>query len=807
MTFREKINENIGNLVSHFNSLSQKENNGTKDKIQITPGIPEITRQGAAEGIVMLENNGALPLKEKSCISLFGRTSWDYFYVGYGSGGDVNEPYSVNIADGIRNCQSLALNEDLAKVYEEWISKNPAPQGYWAHWPLRYPEMPLEESIVEKAKENSSAAVITIGRSSGEDRDSKLENGSYYLHDEEIEMLDLVTKHFDKVIVLLNVGAVIDMSWVKHYKKKIGAVLYVWQGGMESGNAVADILSGTVSPSGKLVDTIAKDYFEYPSSASFGNKKYNEYNEDIYVGYRFFETFAPQKVLYPFGFGLSYSDFDITCKNFKASQNGFTAKIIVKNIGKAEAKEVAQLYLKKPCGKLGNPSRILAAFAKTKTLAPNEEQKLTLSVDMYQLASYDDCGSTNNAGCYVIEGGTYEFYLGSDVRSADKIHTYLQEKTEVFSKHKQVCAPVEDFEVYRAEEKDGEVIFSTKKAAKRKYDLATRMINHLPEAVAQTGDKGLKLEQVKNGEITMDEFVAQLSLDELEAITRGDYKMDSSYGPKGNAGAYGGILDSLQQKGIKPVITTDGPSGIRLSACCSLLPIGTLLACSFNTALVEDMYTLISGEMKERGTDVLLAPGMNIHRNVLCGRNFEYFSEDPYLTGKMAAACVRGIQSKGGSACPKHFACNNQELCRNKNDSRVSERALREIYLKGFEICIAESEPKNIMTSYNKINSVWSHYNYDLCTTVLRNEWGYKGNVMTDWWMMPSKSPEFPMIKDQAYRVRAGVDLLMPGGERTGKRKPDGTLLASYGKPFGITLGEMQDCAKHILGSVIAIEK
>ncbi|MGN0457554.1 MAG: glycoside hydrolase family 3 protein [Eubacterium sp.] len=809
MTLKEKINDKIGDIVARFNNggLSQDENGNVQTEKTVTEGMPELARQAAGEGIVMLENNSALPFNKGARISLFGRTSWDYFYVGYGSGGDVNRPYNINIADGIRGCENLELNEDLAKIYEQWIEENPVSHGYWAHWPLRYWEMPLDDDIVKNARENSDFAVVTIGRSSGEDRDSELANGSYYLHDEEIAMLDAVAKHFDKIVVLLNVGAIIDMSWVKHYREKLGAVLYVWQGGMESGNAVADVLCGKISPSGRLTDTIAKDYFEYPTSASFGNKAFNEYNEDIFVGYRFFETFAPQKVLYPFGYGLSYSCFDMKCTEFKAEDNGFSTRVKIKNVGKAEAKEVVQLYLKKPCGKLGNPSRALVAFDKTKKLAPGEEQELELNIDMYQLTSYDDCGSTNNAGAYVIEAGAYEFYLGTDVRATDKIGTFIQEKTTVFIQHKQVCAPVTDFEVYRAEEKDGEIIFSTKKAAKEKYDLATRILNNLPKDIELTGDRGLRLEQVKSGEITMDEFVAQLSLDELEAITRGDYKMDSKYGPKGNAGAYGGILDSLQAKGINPIITTDGPSGIRLQACCSLLPIGTLLACSFNTALVEEIYTAVAGEMREKGTDVLLAPGMNIHRHPLCGRNFEYFSEDPYLTGKMAAACVRGIQARGGSACPKHFACNNQEFRRNTNDSRVSERALREIYLKGFEICIAEANPKNIMTSYNKINGVWSHYNYDLCTTVLRNEWGYEGNVMTDWWMKPSKSPEFPMIKDQAYRVRAGVDLLMPGGDRATNGKPDGTLLASYGKPYGITLGEMQSCAKHILSSVIAIEK
>ncbi|WP_297126100.1 glycoside hydrolase family 3 C-terminal domain-containing protein [uncultured Eubacterium sp.] len=806
MTFKDKFNDKIGKIVTKFTSVSQDENGNTDVEKTITDGMPELARQAAAEGAVLLKNNNVLPLKEGTTVSLFGRTYKDYFFVGYGSGGDVIRPYNIDIAEGIENCDKLNLNYTLHNIYTEWREKNPVSHGYWAHWPLRYWEMPLSDETVKNARANSDVAVVTIGRSSGEDRDCDLENGSYFLHDEEIEMLDLVTSYFEKVVVLLNVGNIIDMSWVKHYGDKIGAVMYVWQGGMESGNAVADLLCGNVNPCGKLTDTIARNYYDYPSSAQFGNKKANEYTEDIFVGYRYFESFAKEKVLYPFGFGLSYTTFDIKCDKAKANDSGFDFEFTVTNTGDLAGKETVQLYLNKPCGKLGNPKRILVDFAKTDLIEQNGSQKLTMSVDMYQLTSYDDCGSTNNASAYVTEKGEYDFYAGSNVRSAEKVFTYYQENTEVWEQLKQVCAPKSDFLVWRVEEKHGNYFLSTKMVAKEKYDLATRILNNLPADIEQTGDKGIKLQDVKDGKATLDEFVAQLDNVELEAITRGDYKMNSPLGAKGNAGAYGGVLESLREKGVKPIITTDGPSGIRILSCCSLLPIGTLLACTFDTKLVEKLYSIIAKEMKEKGSDVLLAPGMNIHRNPLCGRNFEYFSEDPYVSGKMGAACVRGIQSLGGSACPKHFACNNQELARTTNDSQVSERALREIYLKAFEICVKEAHPKNIMTSYNKINGVWSHYNYDTCVTVLRNEWGYEGNVMTDWWMHPSKSIEFPKMRDQAYRVRSGVNVLMPGGDRVTNGKPDGTLFATLDKPFGITVGEVQESAKWVLKSVMEIE-
>ena len=283
--------------------------------------------------------------------------------------------------------------------------------------------------------------------------------------------------------------------------------------------------------------------------------------------------------------------------------------------------------------------------------------------------------------------------------------------------------------------------------------------------------------------------------------------MNSPLGAKGNAGVLGGVSDSLRAKGVPPVTTTDGPSGIRLSASCSLLPSGMVLASTWDTALVKELTALVGEEMAAKGSDVLLAPGMNIHRHPLAGRNFEYFSEDPLLTGKMAAAYVSGIQSAGVSACPKHFACNNQEFRRNRNDSRLSERALREIYLRGFEIVVKEAAPHFVMTSYNKINGVYGHYNYDLCTTVLRGEWKFECAVMTDWWMRYEASPEFRGVRDNAYRVRAQVDILMPGDKRLGKRKPDGTLLASLGKKDGMTVGELQRTACNVIRAALAAER
>lgn len=794
-----------GKIYSKFGGVAQEKTERDKADKTVFPGAPELLRRAAAEGAVLLKNNGVLPLKEGSVVSLFGRVQFNWFYTGYGSGGDVNRPYQVNLIDGVRSCSSLVLNEELADIYEKWCGKNVIYDSIWGMWPRFYPEMPVCETEIARAENKSDCAVVVIGRSSGEDRENALEKGSYYLTDDERALLDRVCTYFDKTVVVLNIGSLIDLSWLEEYS--ISAALIAWQGGMESGNAVCDILCGRVNPCGRLTDTAAVKYEDYPSSSCFGNSEYNNYTEDIYVGYRYFETFAKERVLFPFGYGLSYTQFTVSPAECTADENGFLFEAEVKNTGAYRGREVVQLYVEKPCGVLGNPKRELAAFAKTACLEPGESEKISFEASLYQLASYDGEGKTGYPFAYVIEQGEYNFYLGENVRSAEKIFTYYQEADVCYEQLSQCCAPKEGFDIITALESETKYLPVKRRCRASGVDLKGRILKNLPPEHIPTGDMGYKLADVKSGKITMGEFVSQLSYDELEAITRGDYTMGSPLGADGNAGVYAGVLKSLIDKGVPPVTATDGPSGIRLKASCMLLPIGTLLASSFDTELVCEVYSAAAREMKQKGSDVLLAPGMNIHRSLLCGRNFEYYSEDPYLTGKIAAAAVKGIQSEGGSACPKHFACNNQEYKRTVNDSRVSERALRQIYLKGFEICIKEAKPNNIMTSYNKINGVWSYYNYDLCTSILRGEWGYEGCVITDWWSKSAQCPEFPKICDQAYRVRAQADVLMPGGSRTGKRKPDGTLLKTLGEDGGITLGELQRSAENVLRFAMNLDK
>ncbi len=774
-----------------WKGLSQIQRHHSRKKA-VTPGMPELLRSAAAQGAVLLENK-VLPLEKGTRISLFGRVQLDWFCTGYGSGGDVNAPYRVGLLEGLRRCEDLQVNEDLARVYEAWVKKHPADHGDWGKWPMSHPEMPVPEELAKVARECSDQAVVVIGRASGEERESTLTEGSYYLTHQEQKLLKTVTEQFPQAVLILNIGSVMDLSFLDDYS--FGAVLIAWQGGMESGNAVADLLCGKENPSGRLTDTIAHRYEDCPTAGHFGQKEKTVYFEDIYVGYRYFETFATEKVRYPFGHGLSYTTFSLVAEPVAPLR----FRAVVTNTGHVPGRETVLLYVSKPEGRLNQPARELAAFGKTKQLQPGEQEILEFSVTKYQLSSYDDSGITGHKSCYVLQGGTYRFYCGGDVRSAALVGEYRVRGDLVWKQLTEAAAPGEPFDVMTT--------FGTRPAPQATRDLRGRILENLPSAVAMTGNLGYRLRDVAQRRIDLNTFLGQLDLTELEAISRGAYVMGNPLGAKGNAGVFGGVTSSLRKKGIPPITTTDGPSGIRLYDCCSLLPIGTLLACTFDTALVEEIYRAVGGEMRQRGSQMLLAPGMNIHRDPLCGRNFEYFSEDPYVTGRMAGAVVKGLQSQGVSACPKHFACNNQETNRNHNDSLLTERALREIYLKGFEICIKQARPLSLMTSYNQINGVWGHYHYDLVRTILREEWGYQGLVITDWWMQYRASAEFPGVNGNGYRVRSRVDVLMPGSRNAADRyrRPDGTLLDTLGKPEGITLGEIQEAARNVLRFILAV--
>ena len=770
------VSKTVGKIVQrsidrHMGAGLMQEENTAAGERYYAEGFPELIRKAAAEACVLLKNDGTLPLKKDEEAAVFGRCQLDWFYVGYGSGGDVHPAWRVNLIEGLKNA-GQKYNTVLAGRYAAWTKENPADHGWWGHWPFSHPEMELDEETVKAAAKSAKTALIVIGRAAGEDRENTLEKGSYYLTEEERRMLDLVTENFEHVAVILNVGSIMDMAWVEDYGERISAVLYVWQGGMESGNAAADILCGKTSPSGRLSDTIARYYVDYPSSKNFGGKEYNNYAEGIFVGYRHFDRFSPKSVLFPFGFGLSYTSFKTAAEDFAHMGGELTVTAKVTNTGTMPGKEVVQLWCSAPVGALDKPKRVLCAFAKTEELYPGESGTVTLRCTDQDLASYDE-----SRHAFVLESGQYRFVIGEQ-----EIGTFRVSEDRIVRS----CHPLK---------------LSSDK-------LRQVILTELPARIKETPVYGT-LDDVKAGKLSLEAFAAGLSVEDLEALTRGEGMMNVACGVPGNAGGFGGVTESLRKKGVSELVTADGPAGLRLQKFSSLMPIGTALACTWNTALVEALHQKLGEEMTHYGVDVHLGPGMNIHRNPLCGRNFEYYSEDPLLTGKIAAAAVRGVQSRGHASCPKHFACNNQETKRNTNDSRLSERAMREIYLRGFEICVREAQPLTIMTSYNKVNGVWSHYNYELATAVLRADWGFEGVVITDWWMQHAASPEFPKLKDNAYRVRAGVDVLMPGdwSKHIRRYRSDGTLLESLGQSEGITLAELQRTAIRVLRLVLKLKK
>ncbi|GAA1822211.1 glycoside hydrolase family 3 protein [Agromyces salentinus] len=777
----------------------------------LDPRLAAKARQAAADGVVLLRNDGVLPFGERT-VAVFGRVQLDWFAVGYGSGGDVKVPYVWNLLAGLRDA-GVRVDDALADRYASWTAANrPEISTEWGRWPHHFAEMPVEATVAEAAAERAEVAVVVLGRAAGEARDSLLEPGSYFLAAEETELLDRVTAAFERTVVVIDAGNVMDLGWLDRYGDRIAGLLYAWQGGMEGARAVAGVLAGEIAPSGRLTDTIATRYDDYPSAENFGDAEVTVYAEDIFVGYRYFETFAPERVLFPFGFGLGYAEFEERVVDASVTADRVEVIVEVANVGtRHPGRQTVQLYVAKPGRALAQPARELAGFAKTSLLAPGDRERVTITVELAELASYDDAGSTGHRNCWVLEAGEYDFLMGTDVRRATSAASVTLDDLRVVRRVQEAAAvdPRTPFrKMTAARDGEGRVRVAWEDAPTSTVDRRARVLSDPLRLVPPTGDRGIRLDAVAAGTATLDDFIAQLTIDELADLARGDVIMDSPLGTPGNAGVLGGVSASLRAKGVLPVTTADGPSGIRLSAYASLLPSGTALASTWDPELVRELAELHGREMVRKGAHVLLGPGMNLHRNPLCGRNFEYFSEDPLITGRLATAVVAGLQSQGVAACPKHFAANNQEESRTLNDSRVSERALRELYLRGFEICVREARPLAMMTSYNKVNGVWSHYHRDLVTTILREEWGFEGCVMTDWWMESAVDPDFPALEDNAYRVRAQVDVLMPGGVKDeGGRQSyvDRTIQDSVAREGGLSLEELQRGARNVLRLVLAL--
>ena len=777
-----------------------------------------LSKEAAKEGMVLLKNRGdILPLKKGTRVALFGKATFDYVKGGGGSG-DVTVAYIRNLYEGLKMQKDVvSIFEPLCDYYRKDVERQYA-QGSVPGMTIE-PEVPQE--LLDEAKAYADTAVISICRFSGEgwdrksivDADNKnmgegeldmavrsskiFANGDFCLSAEEAAMVEMVKKNFPRVVVVMNVGGMVDSCWFVR-EDAIGAVLMAWQGGLEGGLAAAELLAGKGNPSGKLSDTFAQTLEDYPSTGDFHESRdYVNYTEDIYVGYRYFETVpgADQKVNYPFGFGLSYTTFQTDVLSAEEKDGQVRIQVQITNTGSRDGKEVVQVYFEAPQGRLGKPKRQLIAFAKTRSLRPGESQRLYLSFEIRDMASYDDTGKVQKAA-YVLEKGDYFFHVGTSVRDTVRLDYVYQVKEDTVTE--QLESRLTPSELPRRMLSDG----SYEEVPQREgNDPNANELERMPEDMMEgyvpavrprdryqlwrePYKKGAHIfKEVAEGKLTPEEFLAQLTDEETAQLLGGQPNTGVA-----NTFGYG----NLPEYGVPSVMTADGPAGLRIAPECGVTttcwPCSTLLACSWNPEIVEAVGLAGGAEVKENNIAMWLTPAVNIHRSPLCGRNFEYYSEDPYLAGKLASAMVRGIQANHIGATVKHFALNNKETNRKNSDSRVSERAAREIYLKAFEIIVREAKPWSIMTSYNIINGHRASENADLLEGILRGEWGFDGCITTDWWTCGEHYKE----------VKAGNDIKMGCGypER---------LLDALEKGC-LTRKEMDACALRVLKLILKID-
>lgn len=779
------------------------------------------SRNAAREGMVLLKNeNNVLPLSLGQKVVLMGKGTADYVKGGGGSG-DVVVDYSMTLADGMRE----KMAKGKVQVFDELIDFYV--DNIWAQYNsgcvpglTSEPEIPAD--LLERAREFSDTVIVSISRFSGEgwdrtsvgeadirreygfwegeDRDVNLANqiferGDFYLSKAEEKMIETAKKNFTHVIVVMNVGGMVDSEWF-YQDDRIEAVLMAWQGGIEGGGAAADIICGDANPSGHLTDTFAKSLEDYPSSAEFHKSAdYVEYTDDIYVGYRYFETIpgAAERVNYPFGFGLSYTNFEIALDNAMVKDQQIIFEVLVRNAGNVAGKEVVQIYASAPQGKLGKAKKVLVGFTKTFFLDPGERQLIKVPVDIKNLASYDDQGLVQKSA-WVLEKGKYRFYVGENVRDAgeiefiyevteDRVLEQLSERLKPYGLTKRMLADG-TFQEVQVEEKPQDPC-----GFERQDPLSLEGV--LPIVRGESGKSLLRMQMEKKpqlidvykGKMSLDDFLIQLPLQNRIDLLGGQPNT-------GLANTFG--IGNQAEYGIPNVMTADGPAGLRVTADSGVTttawPCATMLACSWNTELVEGVGSSAALEVKENNIGMWLTPACCIHRSPLCGRNFEYYSEDPFLSGKIGAAMVNGIQSEHIAASPKHFAANNKETNRKASDSIVSERALREIYLKQFEIIVKESDPWTIMSSYNLLNGTHTSESYDLLTGILREEWGFQGMVTTDWWS----------LGEHYLETKAGNDLKMANGypDRVKKAYEMGLISEE----------EINLAVKNILGLILKID-
>ena len=789
----------------------------------------KIAYEAACEAMVLLKNDGTLPLKTKK-VALYGPGASMTIKGGTGSG-EVNERHSVTILEGMQDRGFEITTLDWIKDFEaQYAAEHAAykeakrkinilkPNTIMAMMNDDFQAPPGRPIAQEEVLTDS--CIYVVSRQAGEGGDRKAEKGDLFLTDTEMEAIRACAENYEHFVLVINSGSALDMGFVEEIPG-INAILYICQLGTEGGHAFADVVSGAVSPSGKLADTWAKQYADIPFGDEFsyldGNVQDEYYKEGIYVGYRYFDSFGVEPA-YPFGFGLSYTDFAIHSAGVAVEGSQVTVKASVTNTGDSHSgKEVAQLYVSAPAGKLHKEYQSLAAFGKTDVLAPGTRQELELTFDLKDVASYRE-----SDGCYVLEAGEYLLRLGNSSRNTVVVGVIVVENEVIVSRHAHICpvqAPIQELEApARAAEAAAPGLPRITLAAD-----AIKTVEYTYETPAICDDPKVQA------------FLDKLTVPEMVDILVG-IGMFGGETRFNLPGSVGNTTSKFWDRGLANVTLCDGPAGLRIQKRTGVtargkvkpidlamsifeafpgfvkklmladpekdtvlyqyttaFPVAAALAQTWNDKLLYKVGTAVYREMKEYGCTYWLAPAINIHRNPLCGRNFEYFSEDPRLTGVLAAAITRGVQQEEGFyVTVKHFACNNNEDNRNFVSSNLSERTLREIYLRGFEACVREGGAKGIMTSYNKVNGVYTPNSHDLCTKALRNEWGFDGVVMTDW---------FSTNKGQANNavcLAVGNDLIMPGG---GSFKKE--ILAGL-KSGLVTETDIRRCCANVVKSIFA---
>lgn len=822
----------------------------------------KIARKIAEESIVLLKNaDHILPLKEKKEITFFGRTQIGTLYSGNGSGG-------ANIAGCgtiLEECEKRGIKPEslLKEFYEYKASAEQVTEEDEFDW-TKVSEMvnsgimyeifgkykaPLDEydvpeTLIFQAAEKTDTAIFVIGRNSGGEECDRHLPEDYYLTRSEESLLKDICTHFANVVIVLNVNGLIDLSWMKKYAS-IKSLLFIGIPGEEGASALAGILTGEINPSGKLAVTIAEHYEDYPSADHFSWDKehlenildYESYGlsseengstgftkspvtvywEDIYTGYRYFDTFGKQ-VLYPFGYGLSYTAFAISDALVKKQNGGILVTADVKNIGEMSGKEVIQIYLSKvyPAEGVERPYQELKGFEKTSDLAPGEKEQVKIWIPWRELAVYDE-----ERAAWVIESGDYLLKMGNSSRDTFVKGLICVEKT-ILAEQCTNCLNITEcnngkIEFLTQKENDAEMASVLNITEQNKDVSGQNIIFVTPEDVHDVQEnRKCGKETISKAETTVSERekernLAELSIKELAALCVG-YGPGTPFAAVGDrsdpstifddegkpmttnshpTGYPGYVSPAIEEKGIKSVFYKDGPAGIGGVA----WPTEMLIACSFDKKLWQMFGDAVGKECEEQQVNVWLAPAVNLHRNPLCGRNFEYFSEDPYLTGVCACEITKGVQnSRLVIVCPKHFAANEQETFRRGNagknvdavDSILTERALREQYLKPFEMLVKDAGIACIMTSFNKINGSFSGGSHDLCTHILREEWGFEGAVVTDW-------GDMDMVVDGADAVAAGNDIVMPGGPPVIRQ-----ILKGY-EEGRVTREELEQAVRHLL--------